>query len=555
MKDTTSIDMKENKQKKQLIIQGAAISSGYAQGIIHLQPGLLGPIDVPVNGTQLNVEEEFTRLDQATAKISNDLMMLATQVEKEIDTHLAEVFGVHKQILDDHLLKDELRKEIVDNLVTAGSAVKSVFLRWEKRFLLMESRIAREKGDDLRDVSIRLRNALAGIITHPLEKIPENCILVTQRLLPSDTVFLNSRSTAAVLLEYGAKGSHAALFARQLGVPCISEIPKILEKLSNGDTALVDGNLGVLTVNPGCKAITSFQKTVEKDKQIHQAAQKRAICPAVTLDGVRINVNANVGCHEDTSKAYRNGADGIGLYRIEQFYIGRTSPPSSDELLDEMCHTLSSVKGQLVCVRLLDVGADKPLPFVGFMAETNPALGRRGIRFLREYPELLYTQLKAIISLMADYEVQILVPMVTMPVDVLVVKEMLQTVCIEHDVSILPKLGAMIETPAAALSASTIAPHVDFMSFGSNDLTQYAFAADRENASVESYYNDDADVIFRMMELVHNDVPDMPLSICGELAGCKEHIRRLLLCGITSLSVAAPLVPIIKETVRKTKIT
>ncbi|MBU2709794.1 phosphoenolpyruvate--protein phosphotransferase [Zooshikella sp. WH53] len=540
--------------KQPLTIQGAAISPGYAQGIVHLQRSLLGPIDVPVKGAQLNVEEEFTRLDQATAQISNDLIILATRVEKEIDKHLAEVFGVHKQILDDHLLKEELRREIVDNLVTAGSAVKSVFLRWEKRFLLMESRIAREKGDDLHDVSIRLRNALAGITTHPLEQIPENCILVTQRLLPSDTVFLNNRSTAAVLLEYGAKGSHAALFARQLGVPCISEIPNILEKLTNGDMALVDGTLGVLIVNPNRPMMISFQKTVDENALLLQKAQKLAGCPAVTLDGMLISVNANVGCHEDTSKALKNGADGIGLYRIEQFYIGRTLPPTSDELLDEMRHTLSSMKGNSVCVRLLDVGADKPLPFVGFMAETNPALGRRGIRLLREYPELLYTQIKAIISLMSDYEVQILVPMVALPEDILLVKKMLNTFCIEHNISPLPKLGAMIETPAAALSASTIAPHVDFMSFGSNDLTQYAFAADRENASVETYYNDDSAVIFRMMEIVHSDVPDMPLSICGELAGSKEHIRRLLQCGITSLSVAAPLVPLIKETIRKTKV-
>ncbi|MEE4244129.1 MAG: phosphoenolpyruvate-utilizing N-terminal domain-containing protein [Kangiellaceae bacterium] len=161
-----------------LIIQGTAISPGFAHGDIHLQPGLLGPIDAPVNSAQHNVEEEFYRLDQATAKISDDLLILAGQVEKEIDTRLAEVFGAHRQILADSALKEELRREIVDNLVSAGSAVKSVFLRWERRFLLMESTMAREKGDDLRDISLRLRNALAGITVNPLEAMPEGCILV-----------------------------------------------------------------------------------------------------------------------------------------------------------------------------------------------------------------------------------------------------------------------------------------------------------------------------------------------------------------------------------------
>ena len=168
---TPSLDIE---RPQPLIIQGTSISPGFAEGVLHLQPGLLGPIDAPENSAQHNVEEEFYRLDQATAKISDDLLALAGKVEKEIDSRLAEVFGTHRQILDDSALKEELRKEIVDNLVCAGSAVKSVFLRWETRFLLMESTMAREKGDDLRDISLRLRNALAGITVHPLEDIPEN---------------------------------------------------------------------------------------------------------------------------------------------------------------------------------------------------------------------------------------------------------------------------------------------------------------------------------------------------------------------------------------------
>lgn len=535
--------------KKPFSVRGTAISPGLAQGVIHLQHGLLGPIDVPQNSAQHNVEKEFVRLDQATAKISDDLYILATRVEKEIDSRLAEVFGAHKQILNDQVLREELRKEIVDNLVTASSAVKSVFLRWETRFLLMESQIAREKGDDLRDISIRLRNALAGITIHPLENIPERCVLVTQRLLPSDTVFLSTRSTAAVLLEYGSQGSHAALFTRQMGVPCISGIPKILTLFSDGEVAQIDANKGAVTVNPDQKQHALFQNRVEEHAQTLCNAQHKALQPATTHDGVTIAVNANVGCHVDSCKAAQYGADGIGLYRLEQFYIGRTQPPSCDELITELRHTLAPLKGHTVSIRLLDVGADKPLPFIGFMAETNPALGRRGIRLLREYPELLHTQLKAILCVRDDFDVQIIVPMVTLAEDILPVKYTLDKLCAEFNIT-PPKLGAMIETPAAALSAHSIAPLVDFMSFGTNDLTQYTFAADRENAAVEAYFNDASDIIFRLISLVHSDVPNMPLAICGELAGRTKYIGQLLLSGITSLSVAAPLIPMIKEAVR-----
>ena len=217
-----------SKKALTLIIQGTPISPGLAQGIIHAHHSLLGPIDVPVAIEQHNVKKEFSRLDAATARISEDLSALAIRVEKEIDSRLAEVFGSHQLMLNDSSLRDELRNEIVSNLVNASSAVKTVFLRWENRFLLMESQIARDKGDDMQDISIRLRNALAGITVNPLEEIPDGCVLATTRLLPSDTVFLAGRSVSAVLLEYGSAGSHAALFAREMGLPCISGFPDLL---------------------------------------------------------------------------------------------------------------------------------------------------------------------------------------------------------------------------------------------------------------------------------------------------------------------------------------
>lgn len=532
-----------------LVICGTSISPGYAQGIIHLQYSLLGPIDAPQKNSEPNIEQEVARLDQATIHISDELIVLATRVEKEIDARLADVFSAHKMILNDKVLRDELRKEIVDNLVTAGSAVKSVFLRWEKRFLLMESMMAREKADDLRDISIRLRNALAGITVHPLENIPENCVLVTSRLLPSDTVFLGRRSTAAVLLEHGSLGSHAALFTRQMGIPCISDIPDIMGCLPEGLLAQVDALQGIVTVGPNKEMQAKFAQQQRLHIQKQQDSLLNASMTAITRDSIVVQVSANVGCKDDSSLAIQNGADGIGLYRLEQFYLGRTLPPTFDELVTELRHTLSPFKGKPVCIRLLDVGSDKPLPFIGFLAESNPALGRRGIRVMREYPELLNVQLEAVLALLGEFEIQLLVPMVTLPDDVRFVRERLIALC-EKSALAVPQLGAMIETPAAALSAGAIAPYVDFMSFGTNDLTQYVFAADRENAAVEAYFNDSSDVIFRLIAMVHGELPTMPLSVCGELAGRQEHTLRLLQCGVRSLSVAAPMVAMVKAHIR-----
>ena len=538
-----------------LLIQGKPISPGLVKGVIHVHRNILGPIDAPEypdsnNHRKHDTEEQLSRLDVATASISDDLLVLAERVEDEIDARLAEVFSAHQLMVNDVTLRQELRKEIIENLVSATSAVKTVFLRWEKRFLLMESQIARDKGDDMRDISIRLHNALTGITTHSLETIPDTCVLATSRLLPSDTIFLAGRSIAAVLLEHGSAGSHAALFAREMGLPAISGLPNLFGVVSEGVFALVNADSGLITLRPSAHQSLIFQENIEHNEQVLQEARKNAQSPAITKGGVTIPVLANVGCREDTEKAMFNGADGIGLYRIEQAYLGRTVPPNKEELLIEMQETLAAAKGCSVCVRLLDIGADKPLPFLGFMAETNPALGRRGIRLLREYPELLKTQLASILELSRDFDIRLLVPMVTLPTDVLVVKEALIQLGKTLNLSQLPQLGAMIETPAAALSAEVIGRHVDFLSFGTNDLTQYAFAADRENAAVEEYVDDASPVILRLLEIAHDDVPGMPLSLCGELAGRTEHMARLVRSGIGTLSVAAPLIPTVKEAIR-----
>jgi phosphoenolpyruvate-protein kinase (PTS system EI component) len=248
--------------------------------------------------------------------------------------------------------------------------------------------------------------------------------------------------------------------------------------------------------------------------------------------------------------AVDNGADGVGLYRLEQAYLGRQHPPSADELLEEMQRTLEPAKGLPVCVRLLDIGADKPLPFLDMNRESNPSLGQRGIRFLQQYPELLRTQIEALLRLSAEHDLQILVPMVTHPLDMDVVSEALTEAESRTQLDRLPTLGAMIETPAAALAAPDMLKRAQFLSFGTNDLTQYAFAADRENPSVDAYFDDTHDVIFRLIRIVHADLPDIPLSVCGELAARPEATSRLIECGITSLSVVPPAIPTLKEAVR-----
>lgn len=530
------------------IIKGIPISSGYATGYIHLHKNLV-QTSYSANDMDYSVENEFIRLDSATEKITEDLRCLAIRVGEEIDEKLAEVFGAHSHILNDKLLREELRHEILTNFVSASSAVSSVFLRWERRFMIMESALAKEKCDDFRDIAIRLRNSLAGITTHPYENIPSGCILATQRLLPSETVFLRERSTKAVILEYGMSGSHSALFTRQMGIPCVSGIQDIETLDISKCFTLVDANNGIVIINPTNQHQEQFQHDCNKYHQKLSNIQRRSSDPAITTKGEKISVLANISSHEDTKNAKRNGADGIGLYRLEEFYIGRSSPPDLEELIAELEFTLGPLYGKPICIRLADIGSDKPFPFAGYLNEDNPALGRRGIRLMREYPDLLQTQINAVLYLAQRFKLQLLIPMVTLVDDVKFVKEVLMESALKYNSPNI-ELGAMIETPAAALAAVELAPYVDFMSIGTNDLTKYIFAADRENPCVQEYYLDHSNIIFELIASIRERLPHMPLSVCGELAGKPEHIKRLLNCGINSVSVSPPMIAEIKDAVR-----
>lgn len=260
---------------------------------------------------------------------------------------------------------------------------------------------------------------------------------------------------------------------------------------------------------------------------------------------------ANVGCGEDVAVAAENGADGVGLYRLEQFYLSRNTPPSVSELLAELRSAVAPLHGKTITVRLLDLGADKPVPFVQFPSEDDPFLGRRGVRLLLKYPDLLDTQLKALLEMAREQDVHILVPMVTLAEDMARVRRRLREIADAAGIGALPPLGAMIETPAAALCVGDILKHSDFLSIGTNDLTQFTMAAGRENPLVNDYFLENHPAVLRLVRMVLEEAGQTPVSVCGELAADPGSIPLLLKFGLRSLSVAPPLVPTTKQAIRQ----
>jgi phosphoenolpyruvate-protein phosphotransferase len=454
-------------------------------------------------------------------------------------------------MLTDSSLREEIRHQIERQLIGAAQALAEVFRRWQMKFRAKPQQSVQDRADDLADLEGRLLREIAGVRTTSLEQMPLGRVLVAHRLLPSETVALPQRDVAGIVLEFGGLGSHAALLARALGVPTVAQIPNALQRIANEDEVIVDGFDGAIVIRPDAAALQLYEKRIRGVESRARCAKKKAASPARTVDGTGVTVMANVGGRGDVVAALDQGADGIGLYRMEQFYLARTTPPTQDELLAEWRATFEPAQRLPITVRLLDLGADKPVSFLNFPIEDDPFLGCRGVRLLLRYPDLLDVQLAALLDFAKDYQLRILVPMVTLASEMAEIRHRLAKRAAEVGLAVLPPLGAMIETPAAALTVPDFLPHADFFSIGTNDLTQYTMAAGRENPLVNHYFQEHHSAVLRLIKIVVTEAGGMPVSVCGELAGQLDSTDALVEIGVRHLSVAPPLVPPLKERIRQ----
>ncbi len=544
----------ESGKGKMFTLTGTGVSPGLARGKAFVY------IDVLQRDSELyvieraHVSEEQARIDKAIDDVRHSLTIDAQQIEHKLGDHSADIFVAQEAMLLDTSVVGELKKFLEADLINAEQVVRTVFRLLARRFRDLNNEVLRERGDDIDDLSRRLLLSLAGIHAHSLETLPANTVLVARRLLPSDTVFLSRSSTVAVLAEFAGPAAHAALLARELGIPCVGGIPELLELVHMGDVVLVDGAEGTATINPDSQTLQGYERALDEGRtRRDRVTQVNTRERTVTLDGIEVTVMANVRSREDVERAMERGADGIGLFRTEPFFLAAKHLPSDKEFAEFLLDSLHPARGMLINVRLLDIGADKNPIYLHLPPEPDPFLGRRGVRVLREYPDLLEAQLRAVLEVSRQFRIGVLIPMVTTESDVILVARRLHELAAEMGVGRLPRLGAMIETPAAALSIPALKKHLDFFSIGSNDLTQYTMAAGRENPMVTEYFMDDHPTILRLIELIVRESGDTPVSLCGELAGRNEVIPRLLGTGMRSLSVSPALVPDVKDALRNSR--
>jgi phosphoenolpyruvate-protein phosphotransferase len=534
----------------ELVLKGNRISPGLASGMVWVSGDILDFGAEAYRIQPYQVEAEMERIRRAFEQVIADLEEAARRLSEQIDPSVAEIFRAHRLMLENLLSSNEFEKELQGSLINAVEAVKKVFRRWEAKFAAIENETIRERADDILDLARRVLRQLEGTDTFGLGGMPSGSILVTRRLLPSDVVAISASDVKAIVVELLGQGSHAALLAREKGIPALAGLPGLLSQIRRGDEALVDAFREELIISPKLETRRDFEQRLESYRASLLVCKGECSKPAITRDGQAIAVEANLTAYAAVDTILESGADGVGLFRIEELYFTRELPPSEEELFSELQHLVAPLREKPVTIRLLDIGGDKAIPSLRLSAQSNPLLGRRGVRLLLAYPQLARTQLKTLLRLSQAQDIRILVPMVTFEREMEQMRELLAAIAHEMGIQKLPPFGAMIETPAAALTVSEIARHADFFSVGTNDLTQYTMVAGRDDATVSDYYDETHSSILRLLGIIVREASGKPVTICGELAGREEAIPTLLELGFRGLSISPRLVPTTKELIR-----
>ncbi len=517
---------------------GVAAAPGLAIGVAcWLRPVVP---DLPASGAGIAAEQ--ARLDAAVAAVAADLAAGGQ------GTQLAAVMAAHRAILADPDLMADARARIDAGLHAAAAILAAAEAQGSRLRASGNARVA-ERADDIRDVALRVVHAALG--TRPAAlMLPDRAILLAHDLLPSQLAALDPSRLAGIAVAGGGPTSHVAILAAGMGVPMVVALGKMLDGVADGATVILDGDGGLLSANPAAERLAAAQATIDARAAAEAAARAAGDRPAVTRDGTAVSVYANLGSVADAEAAAAAGAEGCGLLRTEFLFLDRTDPPSVAEQAADYAGVVAALGGKPVVIRLLDVGGDKPAPYLDLPPEENPALGVRGIRVCLAQPDLLEAQLRAILSVPDRAACRIMVPMVASGEEMAQVRAMLDSLLAELGGASV-QLGAMIETPAAAATADLIAAHADFLSIGSNDLTQYVLAMDRGNPALAAGIDGLHPAVLRLIGQTceRAALSATPVSVCGGLAADPLAAPILVGLGVRTLSVPPARVPAAKALV------
>ena len=529
---------------------GIGASPGIAIGPVYLHSSSLPDI-VPRRVESPDEEvESLGRAETVVRERLEGLQELHGEGSEE-----AEVIGAHLLLLEDPEFTGEIRSLIEGESLCAEAATVRVTEESAGMLEALDDEYLAARAADVRDVGTQLLRAVLGLPLDTWDDLSAPSVLVASDFFPSETATIPSGMALGLCTEEGSPTSHIAVFARGMGLPAVVGVD--LPPLEPGTLLAFDGETGTVYVDPSPEVVDRLRSRQEEQRRSRAGAEERAHEPAATSDGVRIEVAANIGAEEDAVRAVESGAEGVGLFRTEFLFLDRTRPISEEEQYEAYRTVLQTFGDQLVVVRTLDVGGDKQVPGIEIGEELNPFLGLRGIRLTLARPEMMQAQLRALLRAGTAGRLAIMAPMVAGRAELLAFRAALS----EAERSLAAdglsfatdyQVGIMIEVPSAALVASRLAPHIDFFSIGTNDLTQYTLAVDRTNREVADLADPlDPGVLRLIAETARaGEAHNAWVGVCGAMAGDPLAVPVLIGLGVTELSVAIPAVPPIKERVR-----
>ena len=506
-----------------------------------------------------NIHEEIARFEQARLQAQAQLGELYERAQLRVGEENAEIFNIHAMMLDDADYCSSITHIIRTQSANAEYAVGVTADNFSKLFSGMDDAYMRERAADVRDVSERLVRILSGETGSDGLHTPS--IIFADDLAPSETVQLDREKVLAFVTAKGSKNSHTAILARTMNIPAIIGVGAQALSLTNGQSVIVDGFSGKVYINPDAQTKAEMQVRLQSETEKKNLLKTLKGMENKTLDGRTIKLYANIGGTGDVAEALQNDAGGIGLLRSEFLYIGRKEAPDEQTQFNAYRTIAQSMAGRPVIIRTLDIGADKKADYLGLEPEENPALGYRAVRICLDRQDLFKTQLRAIYRASAFGSIAVMIPMIVSEDEVLRVKEIIEEVKAELDADRIDyaknvAFGIMIETPAAALISDRLAKHVDFFSIGTNDLTQYILAADRQNAALEPYIDTHHPALLRLIQSVAENAHKNGIwvGICGELGADPDLTEFFLSIGIDELSVSPPMILPLRQKIRNMKI-
>lgn len=534
--------------------KGIAGSAGYGVGKVVIISDAKPEYE---NRTITDTDAEIKRYDDAVAAFTEKTHAMAETMKESVGEHNAEILEGHILLLTDPGM-DEITKGAIMSGTCAEAAFESTCDMFAGMFQMADDELTRQRATDIGDIKVRMLKILTGTPDVNISEVPAGTILVAEDLTPSMTAGIVKENVAGIITAVGGKTSHSAILARALEIPAVLSVDGIVDMVSDGMTAVVDGCDGICILDPSQEEVDEYQAKREKylsDKALLEVYRGK---DTVTADGAKVHLYGNIGNPEDAKQVAACDGEGVGLFRTEFLFMGASELPSEEEQFQAYKAAAETIEGREVIIRTLDVGGDKDIPYLGLEKEDNPFLGFRAVRYCLQNKDSYRVQLRALLRASAFGDIKIMVPLVTCVDEIRSVKALVKELMAELDAENIAynkdiQVGAMIETPAASLIADLLAKEADFFSIGTNDLTQYTMAVDRGNAKVAYLYSSYNPAVLRSMKNIIEvaNAAGIMVGMCGEAAADPLLIPLLISFGLGEFSVSATSVLATRGTIAK----